>query len=110
MATADATQTVRWNLVISEDTNVLVRSFLAQRGAKKGDLSTFVEEAVRLRVLELTLPGERAVTNLADAGQAHAVLSGALLERSRAMGESLRGLEKKTPQAAIKKPIAKKPR
>lgn len=101
---------VRWNLVISEDTNVLVRSFLAQRGVKKGDLSTFVEDAVRLRVLELTLPGDRAATNLADPGQAHAALSAALLERSRVARASLDGFGKKVPQAATKKPVAKKSR
>ena len=45
----------RWNLVISEQTNVAVRSFLARRGFKKGDLSTFVEEAVRWRVFDQVL-------------------------------------------------------
>ena len=45
----------RWNLVISEQTNVAVRSFLAQRGFKKGDLSAFVEEAVRWRVFDQLL-------------------------------------------------------
>lgn len=49
----------RWNLVISEQTNVAVRSFLAQRGFKKGDLSTFVEEAVRWRVFDQTLTQAR---------------------------------------------------
>lgn len=110
MATNSTPLSVRWNLVISEDTNVLVRSFLAQRGVKKGDLSTFVEEAVRLRVLELTLPGDRSSTNLADPSEAHVILSGGLMERSRATRVSLEGLEKKLPQAATKKPIAKKPR
>ncbi|MEO7159374.1 MAG: ribbon-helix-helix domain-containing protein [Polaromonas sp.] len=42
----------RWNLVISENTNVAVRTFLAQRGFKKGDLSAFVEDAVRWRVFD----------------------------------------------------------
>lgn len=45
----------RWNLVISQQTNLAVRGFLAQRGFKKGDLSSFVEEAVRWRVLDQTL-------------------------------------------------------
>lgn len=96
--------------MISEDTNILVRSFLAQRGVKKGDLSTFVEEAVRLRVLELTLPGDRASTNLADPGEAHAALSSALMERSIAARFGLDGVIRKTPQATTKKPVAKKRR
>lgn len=110
MNAADRPQTARWNLVISEDTNILVRSFLAQRSVKKGDLSAFVEEAVRLRVLELTLPGDRASTNLADPGEAHAAFSSALMERSIAAQVGLDGVVRKVPQAATKKPIAKKPR
>lgn len=50
----------RWNLVISEPTNIVVRSFLAQRGFKKGDLSSFVEEAVRWRVFDQTVNQARA--------------------------------------------------
>ena len=37
----------RWNLVISDDTNRRVRSYLARTGGKKGDLSRFVDRAVR---------------------------------------------------------------
>ena len=37
----------RWNLVISDDTNRAVRSYLARTGGKKGDLSRFVDRAVR---------------------------------------------------------------
>lgn len=74
---------VRWNLVISASTNVLVRSFLAQRGVKKWDLSSFVEEAVRLRVIELTLAGDRAGTHLADPDVAQTVMRNALLERNQ---------------------------
>ena len=37
----------RWNLVISDDTNHRVRSYLARTGGKKEDLSRFVDRAVR---------------------------------------------------------------
>ena len=37
----------RWNLVIADDTNRLVRSYPARTGGKKGDLSRFVDRAVR---------------------------------------------------------------
>ncbi len=40
----------RWNLVISEDTDRAVRSYLARTGGKKGDLSKFVDQAVRQAV------------------------------------------------------------
>jgi hypothetical protein len=44
----------RWNLVVSQDTDVALRQFLASQGrACKGELSRFVEEAVQARILEL---------------------------------------------------------
>ena len=45
----------RWNLSIPEQTDRAVRTFLARIGGKKGDLSPFVDEAVRRRVLDLTV-------------------------------------------------------
>ena len=45
----------RWNLSVSEETDRTVRTFLARNGGKKGDLSRFVDEAVRRRVLDLTV-------------------------------------------------------
>lgn len=41
----------RWSLSVPESTDRLVRVFLARTGMKKGDLSTFVEEAVQAEVL-----------------------------------------------------------
>lgn len=38
---------VRWTIRVSEETDRTLRTFLAQRGLKKGDLSRFVEEAVQ---------------------------------------------------------------
>jgi hypothetical protein len=45
----------RWSLSIPEETDRAVRTFLARNGGKKGDLSRFVDEAVRRRVLDLTV-------------------------------------------------------
>lgn len=47
--------TTRWTVSVSKETDIAVRSFLAQRGLKKGDLSKFIEEAVRWRVLDQTI-------------------------------------------------------
>lgn len=47
----------RWNLSIPEKTDRTVRTFLARTGGKKGDLSRLVDEAVRRRVLDLTVRG-----------------------------------------------------
>ena len=48
-------QAVRWNLKVSKDTDLTLRTFLGSRGMKKGDLSKFVEDAVRWRVLQRTI-------------------------------------------------------
>ena len=40
---------------IPEETDRAVRTFLARNGGKKGDLSRFVDEAVRRRMLDLTV-------------------------------------------------------
>ena len=45
----------RWSLVVSRDTDIALRQFLAsQGGGRKGDLSRFVEEAVRTHIFDLT--------------------------------------------------------
>jgi hypothetical protein len=56
--------TTRWTVSVSKDTDITVRSFLAQRGMRKGDLSKFIEEAVRWRVFDQTLADAR--THFAD--------------------------------------------
>jgi hypothetical protein len=50
----------RWTVSVSRDTDIAVRSFLAQRGMRKGDLSKFIEEAVKWRVLEQTIAEARS--------------------------------------------------
>lgn len=45
----------RWTLVISEDTDRALRVFLARNGGKKGDLSEFVENAVKEKLFHLTV-------------------------------------------------------
>ena len=45
----------RWNLSIPAETDRAVRAFLGRMGVKKGDLSRFVVDAVRQRLLDLTV-------------------------------------------------------
>ncbi len=52
--------TTRWTVSVSRDTDIAVRSFLAQRGMKKGDLSKFIEDAVKWRVFDQTLAETRS--------------------------------------------------
>jgi len=44
----------RWTLVVSDATDRALRTFLAQTGGKKGDLSDFVEKAVQDRLFHMT--------------------------------------------------------
>jgi len=59
-------QPVRWSIKVSRDTDLALRTFLGAQGMKKGDLSKFIEEAVRRRVLQCTIQDIRARN--ADAG------------------------------------------
>ena len=45
----------RWSLSVSQDTDVSLREYLGAQGMKKGDLSRFVEEAVRWRMFDNTV-------------------------------------------------------
>ncbi len=51
----------RWNVAVSTETDQALRMFLAsQGGGRKGDLSRFVEEAVRAHILELSAEQAKA--------------------------------------------------
>lgn len=52
---------VRWNLAVSAETDQALRMFLvSQGGGRKGDLSRFIEEAVRAHILELSAEQAKA--------------------------------------------------
>jgi hypothetical protein len=60
--------TVRWNIAVSADTDQSLRMFLASHGGgRKGDLSRFIEDAVRAHILELT--AEQAKAANANVGE-----------------------------------------
>jgi hypothetical protein len=46
---------VRWNIKVSKETDLTLRTFLGAQGMKKGDLSKFIEEAVRWHVFHWTV-------------------------------------------------------
>ena len=59
----------RWNIAVSTDTDQAVRLFLAGQGrGRKGDLSRFIEEAVRTHIFERAAEQAKAAT--ADTGEA----------------------------------------
>ena len=62
----------RWNVAVSTETDQALRMCLAsQGGGRKGDLSRFVEEAVRAHILELSAEDAKA----ANAGVSEADLA-----------------------------------
>lgn len=52
--------TIRWTVKVSKHTDRSLRRPLAQTGLKKGDLSKFIEEAVRWRVFHQTVEDTKA--------------------------------------------------
>ena len=56
----EAEALVRWTVKVSKDTDVSLRSFLAQRGTKKGDLSKFIDQAVQKEVFAQTVADVQA--------------------------------------------------
>jgi hypothetical protein len=79
-ASSDTPSSARWNLVISQQTNVAVRRLLAQRGFKKGDLSSFVEDAVRWRVFDQTMTQARSGFDTLPPQEAQTLLDEALTQ------------------------------
>jgi len=53
-------EAVRWNIKVSRETDLTLRTFLGAKGMKKGDLSKFIEEAVRWRVFHRIVQDIRA--------------------------------------------------
>lgn len=48
-------EAIRWTIKVSPETDLSLRGFLGAQGMKKGDLSKFVEDAVRWRMLDRTV-------------------------------------------------------
>ncbi|MFC5474969.1 ribbon-helix-helix domain-containing protein [Paraherbaspirillum soli] len=71
--------TVRWNIAVSPDTDQSLRMFLAsQGGGRKGDLSRFIEEAVRAHILELTAEQVKAANAGVSEGELAAIIDEAV--------------------------------
>lgn len=77
--------TIRWNVVVSADTDQSLRMFLAsQGGGRKGDLSRFIEEAVQAHILELSAEQAKvANAHLSEAELTEAVDEALLWARKR---------------------------
>jgi hypothetical protein len=87
-------EAVRWSIKVSRETDLTLRTYLGARGMKKGDLSKFIEEAVRWRILSRTVRDIKARN--ANVNELQAVIDGAV--RAELRGEKT-GSKKKRAKA-----------
>jgi len=71
---------IRWTIKVSKETDLSLRTFLGAQGMKKGDLSRFVEDAVRWRMLERRVQGLKDRNQDLPPGKLEAALDGAVRE------------------------------
>ena len=76
---------VRWNIAVSPNTDQSLRMYLAaQGGGRKGDLSRFIEEAVRAHILELSAEQVKAANaNVSEADMTKIVTGAVQWARKR---------------------------
>ena len=70
----------RWNVVVSEDTDRTVRSYLARIGGRKCDLSHFVGRAVRQAISWETVEAIQERNRRLSAEEAQAIADEAVAE------------------------------
>jgi hypothetical protein len=73
-------QAVRWSIKVSRETDLTLRTYLGARGMKKGDLSKFIEEAVRWRILSRTVRDIKARNAKTDVNGLQAIVDDAVRE------------------------------
>ncbi len=71
---------VRWNIKVSKETDLTLRTFLGAQGAKKGDLSRFIEEAVRWHVFHRTVQDIKERNADTDPDELQRIIDGAVNE------------------------------
>jgi hypothetical protein len=52
--------TTRWTVTVSKETDLALRAFLGAQGMRKGDISKFIEDAVRWRMFDRTVQDIKA--------------------------------------------------
>ena len=73
-------ETVRWNIKVSKETDLPLRTFWGSQGMKKGDLSKFIEEAVRWRVFHQTVQDIKARNAETDPDELQSIIDDAVRE------------------------------
>lgn len=73
-------EAVRWNLKVSKETDLTLRTYLGARGMKKGDLSKFIEESVRWRILNRTVQDIKSRNANIDPDELQTIVDAAVQE------------------------------
>lgn len=73
-------EAVRWNIKVSKETDLTLRTYLGAQGMKKGDLSKFIEEAVRWRVFHQTVQDIKASNSATDPEELQTLIDAAVQE------------------------------
>ena len=73
-------EAVRWNIKVSKQTDLTLRTYLGSQGMKKGDLSKFIEQAVRAHVFHRTVEDMKARNAGSDPDEMQALIDDAVRE------------------------------
>ncbi len=73
-------EAVRWNIKVSRETDLTLRTFLGSKGMKKGDLSKFIEHAVLAQVFHRTVQDIKARNADTDPAELQAIIDEAVRE------------------------------
>lgn len=67
-------ETTRLTVTFSRETDLALRAFLGAQGMRKGDLSKFIEDAVRWRMFDQAVQGVKARNADVDVGDLQAAI------------------------------------
>jgi hypothetical protein len=67
-------EAVRWNIKVSRETDLSLRTFLGAHRMKKGDLSKFIEQAVRAHVFHRAVQYIKARNAGTDPGELQSLI------------------------------------
>ena len=77
-------EAIRWTIKVSRETDLSLRTMLGAQGMKKGDLSKFVEDAVRWRMFDGRVKSLRNSVREVPAAELQAVIDEAVREVRKA--------------------------
>ncbi len=73
-------EAIRWTIEVSKETDLDLRRILGAQGMKKGDLSKFVEDAVRWRIFDRNVQSLKDRFQDVPAGKVEAAINDAVQE------------------------------